>query len=194
MKWQHVRSNLERDPWLSHVLFHSYIVREYKMPDQGLQQSIADCNITHVMFRGSTNSLDIDSRPVCKGLRISSAPVHTTENPIGYDHFNDTLRYEIGYYLVVQASDLGPPTVVHLSHTPDPPTMQPDTRSIRWAGVQLARQLRDVHFRWIAVVRNISIVSQAEYLSNGYDVFKFPAGFTPFKIGWHLKSTSAVSA
>lgn len=184
MKWLHIQENLKKDPWLVHVLFHRDIVREGKMPELALQQAIADCNITHVMFRGSTDKLRIDSRPVYKSLRIESSSHFVREREPGYDDFMDMLVYEINYYLVIEVNHQI--VVTHLSEVPDL-IEKPNVTSIRWATVNQQRNIRGSQYRWVAVVRNISIISHGEYQTNGYDVFKFPAGFNPYHAEWHVK-------
>lgn len=193
MKWQNVQRNLQRDPWLADVLFHDEIVREGKMPDEQLQRAIVDCNVTHVMFRGSTDSLRIDSRPVYRGFEISSAPRTAIENEPEYDDFKDGLAYQIGYYLVMQVHDPSQIHVTHLSHSPYQLGVEPNVRSIRWAAVREQQKLKGFWRRWVAVVRNVSIVSEGEYLKNGYDVFRFPERFSPFDAGWHLKQKNVIS-
>jgi hypothetical protein len=185
MKWERAKDSLSRDPWLRSVITYSQTGNGYVVDDDHLK-SIVDCNVTHIMFRGTEGNLTINSRPEFKTVKITSAPPFglPEDQGSGLDVYDDHLGYEIGYFLVVQAYD--PEELIirslHLN-----PLRNQDTRtekSIRWGAVELSRRLDRPH-KWVAIVRNIQIISQGEYLMNGYDVFKCSPGFTPYRAGWH---------
>ncbi len=189
MKWQQARKIFEQDPWFKYVLFHDEWRRTGALPAESLQESIVDHNVTHMMFRSSFNRLRIDSRPVYRTFSLHSAPMSVIRDGL-YDDFADDLGCEIGYFLVAQMLKFGPPEIVveHLSWTADRPDEIPNRRSIRWAGVKMEKKLHPQPHRWLAVVRNVSIISrQSERLVNGYDVFKCPGGFNPFSYEWNAR-------
>jgi hypothetical protein len=185
MKWKNAKEILSCDPWLRSVITYSQTGNGQTVDDRGLE-SIVECNVTHIMFRGTEVNLTINSRPQFKTVKISSAPPFglPEDQGAGLDIYDDHLSYEIGYFLVVQAYDPEELIVRSLHVTP---LRFEDTRtekSIRWGAVEINGRLARPH-KWIAIVRNIQIISQGEYLMNGYDVFKCSPGFTPYRAGWH---------
>lgn len=189
MKWQNAKKILEQDPWLKYVLLAGHIRRGNEANEKGLLESVVDCNVTHIMFRGAAEHYRIDSRPVERMMSISSNTTITSDVAgKNFDDFKDHLGYGIGYYLVVEAQNPQQVIVDHLTWTPHEYGAPPRTKSIRWSVIEQSRKLRHREHQWIALVRNVSIISQGEYLMNGYDVYKFQPEFNPYRACWHFRA------
>lgn len=197
MKWNQFQRNFKQDPWLRDVLFHSEICRTSGMPDEKLQRSIVECSVTHLMFRGGIELLRIDSKPF---VRLCS--IDTGFNLLGHDElfgrkfddYTDELGYGVNYFLVAEVLQPHKVIVEYLSTSPARYGDNPKMSAIRWGAVNLEKRLQKKLHIWRAVVRNVYIISQGEFLMNGYDVFNCPEGFNPMYAGWHNPTRASVLA
>lgn len=183
VKWDKVKEILSKDGWMKHVLFEE----ERALSDPSFQKSLVEENITHIMFRpGPPNP---DWRPVYMGIGIHSFPqalAHPSKRGLfsplpatGFDEYSDDLGYSICYHLVFKLHDPEQTVIKRLDST--------HRKSVRWDSVGFCKRQdrKGRRSALLAVVRQISIVSQSEYLMNGYDVFKLPLAFNPMAAGWY---------
>ncbi len=191
MKWEKMRETFERDPWLKRVVFSDeWLATSGDEAEKDKKMRIwCECNCAHIMFR-PFEGLNPNWRPI---MRLMS--VHSGRHKGGFDEFETHISCSISYKLVFVVKQWG--EVESLVVVPfEQAEPGGKTKSFRWQmfkDLNVAKAGRRIE--WIAVVRNVSVIEDGDYLRNTYDVYKFPFGFNPHSAGWHeTKQSRPVSS
>lgn len=185
MKQGKVNEIFETDPWLKRIIWNENWLADCKDEEEKNRRIHLwyESQVSHIMFR-PFKGLNLKWRPVGKQLSIASC----TDPDSRCDEFVDHVAYTINYKLVLMV--IPENGVEQLVVEPfEALSLNNPSGSFRWKAVKYHKEI-DGKIHWIAVVRNITLISQGDIMFNGYDVYKFPSNFTPFMAGWHLDQKS----
>lgn len=179
MDWKKMSDVFARDEWMKRVVFSDEWLSDCKgeADKQKKMEYWCDCNVAHIMFR-DFGLLSPDWRPVIRWTELQTGPYRP---PFLDLHVNVACSISYKSVFTVRVGGTDKLMILQLEQmTPASPS-----KSIRWEVIKQSRIPGRSLTKWIAVVRNVVILRDGDFLENSYDVFKFPEHFHPIGAGWH---------
>lgn len=181
-----VSEMVSEHPWLIPVIDRYGIIERFLSIQERRKyfESLCNCNVTRIDFLPES-TLSPYWKPVRSELSITTKDGWSFFGSMNssYYQFQDDLQYDISYVLVYERVENATTQTLVARFTVD--SLGKSYRN-RLLGEFRRAMSRGMRVNAVALVRNISIISQGEYIENRFEVFKFSPGFNPFLEGWSL--------